>query len=342
MLARRRLFAAALAVTAVALAGCDSSGETSERQPSRAHRLVEASPADSPGAAALLDPANRDVDWSAIDSVKAVRPLPKDAKSDRPSFYDDDSGCQVKQGNPVPKVCPSGDQRADKTLMLVGDSKIGQWQTAFSDLGEREGWRVLTSTKSGCAFTDAAMTGGSAVLTDCRQWGRSTLRDILAAKPDVVVTSQVHDTALPVGKTSPRDRTTGAMIGGLQRYWKRLQAAGIRVVVMLDNPMPTSHPTYQCVEDHPDDLTTCAFSLAGPRARSSAPMQLEAAATTPGVGVVDMTPTYCPGETVCPAVIGNVLIYRAGSHLTKAFVVSAERQLSRQLFRATAGTFGRR
>ena len=36
-----------------------------------------ASVAESPGAAALLDPANRDVVWSTVDSVTAVRPLPR-------------------------------------------------------------------------------------------------------------------------------------------------------------------------------------------------------------------------------------------------------------------------
>ncbi|AWB93733.1 SGNH hydrolase domain-containing protein [Aeromicrobium chenweiae] len=332
MLARRRLLPLVLVVLVVAVAGVVTVSRTSS-SPSSDGRLARASADESPGAAALLDPANADVDWSEVGSIDSVRPLPRDAKADRPALYAE--GCQVVAGDSEPNVCADGDPKAERTVMLVGDSKIGQWQTAFADLGRREGWRVLSSTKSACAFTDADMTSGGKPFTDCREWGRATLADVLEIKPDVVVTSQVHDKAVVDGK-----RSKGAMIRGLHRYWEKLEAAGIQVVVLLDNPMPTSHPTYQCVEDHADDLTRCAYELAGPLAESSAPMQRAAAEATPGVEVIDMAPTYCPGQRVCPAVIGNVLVYRAGSHLTKTFVVSAERQLSKALAKATDGAFG--
>ncbi|MBC7761069.1 MAG: hypothetical protein H7201_04580 [Candidatus Saccharibacteria bacterium] len=294
----------------------------------------------APGAAALLDPANESTTWDKIDSVDSITPEPLEAKSDRPSFYDDGSGCQIKAGNPVPKICASGDKSAEKSLMLVGDSKIGQWQTAFSEIGRREGWRVLTATKSGCAFTDASTKGGGESRDDCRGWGRSTMKQILKKKPDVVVTSQVHDLALPEGKTSAKDRTKNAMIQGLHSYWNQLQDAGIQVVVMLDNPMPTTHPVYQCVEDNPQSLSKCAYSLDEAWPGSSAPVQRKAVESTAGVRVIDMMSTICPGRVMCPAVIGNVLVYRAGSHITDTFTVSAQTQLAEALAAATDGKFG--
>ncbi|MRJ75908.1 hypothetical protein GEV29_05120 [Aeromicrobium sp. SMF47] len=330
MPARTRLVVGVLVVLALVVAGVVVTVGRTSPSPPTGGSLTLALAGESPGAAALLDPANADVDWGAVDSIRSVRPLPKDAKQDRPALYAE--GCQVLAGDAVPKVCVDGDRDAERTVMLIGDSKIGQWQTAFANLGRREHWRVLSSTKSACAFTDADMTSGGKAFTDCREWGRAALADALRIKPDVVVTSQVHDTAVVDGK-----RSKGAMVRGLQRYWEKLQAAGIQVVVLLDNPMPTSHPTYQCVEDHPGDLTRCAYELAGPLAESSAPVQRAAAEATPGVGVVDMAPAYCPGLQRCPAVIGRVLVYRAGSHLTKTFTVSAQRQLARQLAAATDG-----
>jgi hypothetical protein len=41
-------------------------------------------------------------------------------------------------------------------------------------------------------------------------------------------------------------------------------------------------------------------------------------------------------------VIGNVLVYRQGTHLTRTFVDSAKDQLSAELWRATHGLFGAR
>jgi hypothetical protein len=58
------------------------------------------------------------------------------------------------------------------------------------------------------------------------------------------------------------------------------------------------------------------------------------------VNVIDMTKTVCPDDGRCPAVIGNVLVYRDGSHLTRTFADSAEPQFAAELARATDGAFG--
>jgi hypothetical protein len=58
------------------------------------------------------------------------------------------------------------------------------------------------------------------------------------------------------------------------------------------------------------------------------------------VEVIDMTDTVCPDDERCPAVIGNVLVYRDGSHLTRTFADTAEPQFAAQLARATHGAFG--
>jgi hypothetical protein len=36
----------------------------------------------------------------------------------------------------------------------------------------------------------------------------------------------------------------------------------------------------------------------------------------PGVHLIDLTDTICP-QAQCPPVVGDVLVYRRGSHLTK-------------------------
>ncbi|MGA8988015.1 acyltransferase family protein [Aeromicrobium sp.] len=302
--------------------------------------IREASKAQGVGAVALADPSKDGVDWSVLTSVAAMRPLPADAPADRPSFYDDGSGCQTRPGDSKPKPCVSGDTTAARTLLIVGDSKIGQWQTVLDRLGRAQGWRLVQLTKSACPFADATITRLDAPVTDCREWGRAALADIAKIKPDLVLTSQGSLTALPGDEGGDADKTRAAMVDGLVSFWTTLENAGIPVAALLDNPAPDNAPVYECVAQHPKSLNTCAFDQAAAIDRSAAPVQRAAAAKVPGVGVIDLTSSICPDDGRCAPVIGNVLVYRQGSHLTRTYINSMEQQVSRALFRVSDGQFG--
>lgn len=298
----------------------------------------EAPRSASPGAAALLDPAYDGVDWAAIKQVDRMRPLATAAPDDRPSFYDDGSGCQVRDGDAVPKPCEWGDLSSDRTVVIVGDSKMAQWQPPIARIARREGFKVVQLTKSACPFTDASLDRGNR--DDCRAWGRAALDDILALKPDLVIASHRQNTALPPGRTARQDETADAMVDGLVSYWTTITRAGIPVLALLDNPAPSDQPVYECVAQHPKDLTQCAFDRDAGIAASGAPTARAAAARVPGVMTADLTDTVCPDGDRCAAVIGNVLVYRQTVHLTATFVDSAEPQLDAALGAATKGLFG--
>jgi peptidoglycan/LPS O-acetylase OafA/YrhL len=292
----------------------------------------------SPGAAALLDPATRDVDWAAVREVPRMRPLATEAVDDRPAFYDDGSGCQVRDGDPVPKPCESGDTSADRTVVIVGDSKIAQWQPAIAAIGRREGFKVVQFTKSACSWTDADLDRKNN--DDCRAWGRTVLKDVLALDPELVIASHRQGTALPAGATERDQETQDAMVAGMVSYWGTLVRAGIPVTALLDNPSPSTQPVYECVAQNPDDLTRCAFDRDAGVAASGAPAARQAVAEVPGASVTDLTATICPDGDRCAAVIGNVLVYRQTTHLTTTFVLSAQRQLAAALATATDGAVG--
>lgn len=302
--------------------------------------VKEAPLAQAKGAAALLDPSNDDLVWSDIKSVDEMRPLPLDASSDRPPFYTDGSGCQVRGGDPKPKLCTWGDTSADQTVVILGDSKVAQWQTALDDIAKQEGWKLVQITKSACPFTDASVARSNR--KDCRAWGKTALRDILRLKPDLVITSHRLNTALPAGKTSEKDSTQDAMAEGMASYWKTLVSAGIPVAPLLDNPAPSTAPVYECVAQNLKQLDDCAFERARGVAGSGAPAALQAARMVPGVSVIDLTDTICPDGGRCSAVIGDVLLYRQGTHLTRTFIDSAEPQIAAALFKASDGKFGAR
>jgi peptidoglycan/LPS O-acetylase OafA/YrhL len=300
--------------------------------------VTKAEPNDAVGAAALLDPARKDVVWSDIKSVDAMRPLATEAVDDRPAFYSDGSGCQVKNGDATPKPCYWGEKDADRKVVIIGDSKIAQWQTALDLIARDEGFELIQITKSACPFTDASIDRPNRV--DCRAWGKAALRDILEMKPDLVIASHRMRDALPEGKTDDKDATQDAMAAGMASYWSTLTQAGIPVTALLDNPAPSTEPVYECVAQNPTNLPACAFDRDRGIAASGAPAALQAAKEVPGVTTIDMTDTICPDGARCSAVIGNVLVYRQGTHVTKSFVDSAQAQLADALYDATDGDFG--
>ena len=304
--------------------------------------VSEASVKDSPGAAALTDPANKDVNWSDIKSVDSMRPLPQDAPTDRPPLYDDQPECQVDYGDPKPELCEFGDTSSDRVVVIVGDSKVVQWETALSDLGKREGWKLVQITKSACPFTDASIRTGNRqkVWTDCREWGRRALKKILDLHPELVIASHRKNSALPKGKTAQSDLRRSAMVQGMASYWRTITQAGIPLAVLLDNPEPKTEGIYECVAKHENNLRACAFDESDGLRRSGASSQLAAAAEVPAVKVINMSNVICPDADRCAPVIGNVLVYRQGTHLTRTFVDSAEPQLAAALAKATSGRFG--
>ena len=299
--------------------------------------VTEASPADSQGAAAISDPANAGKVWSDVKAVDKMRPLPVDAPRDRPAQYDSKPECQVRAGSSEAVECDFGDLDGKRTVVMVGDSKVLQWETALSSIARRQDWKVVQFAKSACPFTAAyrGRTDGD----KCHAWGEKVMDRIMAMKPDLVIESHRHSTALPPGKTTGEPTDRDAMVAGLADYWSKLVKADIPVVTLLDNPAPDK-VVYECVAQHSKDLPACASPKKDAVNRSGSNVQRAAAKRVPGVGVVDMDDVVCPDADQCSAVIGNVLVYRQGSHLTTTFVNSAEDQLSAALWRATDGLFG--
>lgn len=97
---------------------------------------------------------------------------------------------------------------------------------------------------------------------------------------------------------------------------------------MLDNPHPEGN-VYECVAAHPDALVECAFDRDAGTERSAAPVQRLAADGVDGVEVVDLTSAVCT-ETCWP-VVGNVLVYRQTTHLTRTYVESTLPQVREAL-----------
>jgi len=273
------------------------------------------------GAQALLDPSYPDP--SSVDHVDRITPAPDRATLDVPAIYED--GCQVL--GELATTCVYGDRDSTVTVVLVGDSKAGQWESVLDRIASRRGWRLVTVLKSACAFSDATLRGSDGgPFTGCDRWNAAALDQVRAARPSLVLTSQGAFEALDDGGADGSSAVSAEpLVEGLVSRWTTLADEGVPVVAIAGNAEPPQE-IYECVAEHTDSLSSCTFRPRWKVAR----VQREAVRDVPGARLLDLGDLVCPHDS-CPAVIGGVLVYRQGSHLTRTFVDSTEPELERRL-----------
>ena len=291
-----------------------------------------AAPAGPSPGAAVLEPRTGSGTGAAkgapVDKVEWITPDPLQATKDVPELYAD--GCQVSEASSDPKACVYGNPDGNTTVALVGDSKIAQWLPAFQELAKTNDWKIVTQTKSACPLSTAPITLNGEVYQSCADWNSNLLAALTGPdKPDYVITSQVRSIALKPAGLSGHAAGVDAMVAGMHASWTTLTDAGVKVIVLGDTPQ-TGMSVYECVSENTDHLTRCTYDRARGVTRSALPTQQAAVAGMPEVKLVDLTRSICPTPK-CAPVIGNVLVYRQGSHLTATYIKTLAPKLGEEL-----------
>ncbi len=220
-------------------------------------------------------------------------------------------------------VCEYGDPQGRTTVFLVGGSHSTHWFPALNKVGQRHGWRILTATKASCRFS-ADGHEGDAAGRSCAEWNRDVLAEVIAERPDLVVT-----TATVAGTRGKPE----VVPSGYVTWWRELAAEGIPVAAIRDNPMARVN-RIECLDQHGPDGGECDI----PRSQSLLPENPAAhvAGLPDTVSLIDMTDAFCD-ESTCPAVIDGMVVYTDSQHLSRTFSESLAPELEDQLRSSSAG-----
>ena len=295
----------------------------------------------APGAAVLRTPV-ADTPRDELAWVgEPMTPLLGEAYDDVPGLYADD--CQPPEHKPEVRICTYGDRNAHRTIAMIGDSKIMQWQSALERIAEQRHYKLILLTKDACAFADAAaLLNGKAEYPACDQWRGPAFAALKKYKPEVVFTGHGAWSAFPVDVTGSQ-----RLVDGLARMYTRLRDAGFPTVVIGDN-RSSDKSILQCLQVNENDPTKCLFSRKDVESNGGFPLQSAAIEKVGGTRVnadgkvvpgadedlvlVDMMDAICPPQLeTCPPVIGNVLIYRQGTHITATYVRTLTKRLAHAL-----------
>lgn len=274
-----------------------------------------------PGARALLE----GVPVPALDA----QPTPLAAASDLPQTYFD--GVMSEFDVTTPEVGSYGDPTGTKTLVLAGGSHTEMWFGALDAIAKRNRFKLVTYVKRGCPLTtdtDAPYLERHPY-PECDAWNEAVMADILRTRPDAVFTN------------STRPATSGRgdfMPSGYSQAFDKLLAAGIPVIGMRDTPWPHNDQgpitTPDCLSGG-GTATSCGTS----RASALNPIDPAIAYATgrPLFHPIDLTAGVCDVD-LCPAIVGNIMVYRDIHHLTQTYIRTLIHPLSEQLSAALPWT----
>ncbi|MFD9326593.1 acyltransferase family protein [Streptomyces sp. NPDC060065] len=201
--------------------------------------------------------------------------------------------------------CVAGDPEGTKTLVLMGDSHAWQWNDVYHEIGKELGVRVVTIAKGGCSpqIYRIIYPTVNREYTECDSWRESAFAELKKIQPDVLV---IADRARQEANRS-----------GAEASFKVFKETGAKLVYMTDTPQPGQNVP-DCLATHIDDISLCnrkewqALEYTEFRA-----MEREVAEKY-GAEIIDTAPAFCAVD-VCPAVIGDQVVYFDNSHITSSY-----------------------
>jgi SGNH domain-containing protein len=261
-------------------------------------------------------------------SARALRPTPLRADDDRGRSYED--GCLAQATATRSPRCVYGDRGSRTTVVLFGDSHAMQFFPALEPIAVRRHWRLVQLTKSGCppAAVEVVYTPLNRAYPECDSWRADTLARIARERPALVVAAASVDyTVVADGRRLGDAAATAALAAGYAPMLRRLRRLVPRVAVIVDPPKPP-WDIPDCVSRALHKLRRCAFRRGPAVARANA--MAAGARRVRGVRVIDASGRFCLPE-LCPAVIGNVLVYRRTGHITATYAATLAPWLERRL-----------
>lgn len=205
-----------------------------------------------------------------------------------------------------------------KKIVVLGDSHSQQYLGALAPIAEARGWELVTMLMPACRFGAESDTRNA----ECNAYNRASAAYVLEHRPDAVFTvaSLTHEEA-------PFETEVPGYLDGVRPFTE----AGIEVVGIRDNPRFTFNMP-ECVQRHGADAPECnpalSESLVDPSPLENYRGRLD------GLHLMDMSDFIC-ARGVCPAVVGNVYVYKDDNHLTRTYVESMIPMFEQRLLAAT-------
>lgn len=219
--------------------------------------------------------------------------------------------------------CATGDTTSSTTVALVGDSNAGMWDPAFQGIAQQRKWRLETLAKAGCPMLDIPVFNATLreQYKQCDEWRTQIAARLKAERPRLIVLAISRQYGKRYDLTSGFDAYDSTWTSKLTDLVRQFRETGADVLVLGSIPTPQLWVS-NCLSVNLDNATACS----PPRSTAVNPKGIaaEAAATKAGGGhFADLTELFCTAE-LCPAIVGNTLVYRDFNHATYRYTLQLQ------------------
>ena len=218
--------------------------------------------------------------------------------SDEPAIYG--LGCHDYDDN-TPRLCRFGDPSARIRIALVGDSHAAQWFEPIREMSKEQGWYFISATRSGCTAL------GKLAPERCRPWYENLWKILSQEGVRTVILSSL----LNHGEITSAD-----LVSGLREVQDTANSLGITPIFISDTPWPTQNIPI-CLSANTTNIQRCFLQRT-----SAVPLEISTKSReifdNRDSIFIDSEAWFCV-QTFCPAVVGDVIVYRDGSHITSRY-----------------------
>ncbi len=260
-------------------------------------------------------------------SFRSLAPAPVVAKADKPKIYADNCFAQQSDDFKNKPVCSYGD--GDIKVALIGNSHAGQWFPAIEPIAERNDWSLDTYLISRCAVNgERQQFDSEGRIEGCVDYEAWALEKFEAEEYDLIISSSRQSLPLEGRNIEESAEPSRQAFEETLSSWSK---TGAEVAVIEDTAFPGA--TIENVPDCTAENTSKLLECSGPQDQWMPVDPLADAVESAGiseVGAVDMNDYLCDDGT-CYGVIGGMLAYWDGSHLTNTFASALSPMLERRL-----------
>jgi len=222
-------------------------------------------------------------------------------------------------GNPAralhPAPCLLGDAQASRTIVLVGDSNVGNWVPGL-DLGLKQaGYRLAVFGFAGCPTPDLTYPSYAQLtpelLSECNEWHAATPPAIAALHPTAVIAAS--------GTADMTAISSAQWIAGFKKLFDDSTVGAPSTVRILlgTSPFPAPGPT--CLAAHPNPQYCALHDGPGSGTFYSTFLDRDPKiAAASGATLIRTYPWFCKSGT-CSPIASNYLVFADKDHVSVAY-----------------------
>ena len=250
------------------------------------------------------------------------------ARADVPIIYP--KGCDSWYQSAVIKPCLFGNPEAKKTVILLGDSVMGQWFSLLPEIFASPKWRVIVLTKSSCPMVehDFFYSRIGKVYKVCSNWRQEALNTIALIKPDVVF----------MGSANTYEFSAEQWRSGTAQVLSFLSQVAGQTIVLPGTPA-LSFDGPGCLARGigkkilPENKQNCyANDRAEQGIEVAGYLQTETQQYA-NVSLLDLNELVCPKGVCVAKNTEGLIVFRDSQHLTDSFVRSLVPDVTKKLMK---------